>query len=299
MQFPCLAAITGENIPVLCSRHARLRFVVPNVLASLFVQGSNRIIRAPLSLVLFCMLLGTGEAQTPGTPKNKASDIAKDLDTYIRDARKLGLGDAEVRQNAIKAGFKPNLVDVALKTAELSRSAESPDKPDRPDRGVPEQYVIGEADVLQVAVWKQPDASVSSVGVRADGKITLPFIRDVLVAGLTPAEAEAVITNKLKPVYTDADVTVIVREVHSKRIYLVGAVRRQGMVELRYPMTVLQAITEAGGPTEFAKRKKMYVLRTENGKQFRLDFNYDEVIQGRSPEQNVWVISGDYIYIPQ
>jgi polysaccharide export outer membrane protein len=276
-----------------------LAFVVPNVLASLSVRGFDSMIHAPLSLALFCALMGTGLAQTSATPKNKASDIAKDLDTYIRDARKLGLGDGEVRQNAIKAGFKTSLVDMALKTAEPSGSAESSDKSERPDHGVPDEYVIGEADVLQVAVWKEAEASVASVVVRADGKITLPFIKDVAASGLTPAQAETAIATKLKPFYTEPDVTVVVREVHSKKIYLVGAVRKQGVVELRYPMTVLQAITEAGGPTDFAKRKKIYILRTENGKQFRLDFNYDEVIQGKNPEQNVWVRSGDYIYIPQ
>jgi polysaccharide export outer membrane protein len=64
-------------------------------------------------------------------------------------------------------------------------------------------------------------------------------------------------------------------------------------------MTVLQAITEAGGPTDFAKKDKMYVLRTENGKQFRLNFDYKKVIEGQNPEQNVWVRAGDYLYIPQ
>jgi polysaccharide biosynthesis/export protein len=254
-------------------------------------------IRGVLSLVLSCVLLIPAWAQTPAAPKDKATEIAQDLDAYIRDARKLGLSDAQVRQNAIKAGFKPSLVDQALQAPEAAKTAS--DKPDRPDRGVPDEYVIGEADVIQVAVYMIPDASVGSVVVRADGKVTIPFIRDVEISGLTPAEAEALITTKLKPFYTDADVTVIVREVHSKRIYLVGAVRRAGMVELRYPMTVLQAITEAGGPTDFAKKKKMYILRSENGKQFQLKFDYDAVSQGKNPEQNVWVKAGDYIYIPQ
>jgi polysaccharide export outer membrane protein len=254
-------------------------------------------IRGSLSLLLACGLLTTGWAQTPAAPSGKANEVAQDLDTYVREARKLKLTDDLIRQNAIKAGFKPSQVDQALKTPEAPKPV-TPGKPDRPNRGVPDEYIIGEADVLQIAVYMTQEASVASIVVRADGKITLPFIRDIVVAGLTPAQAEALITEDLKPFYTEPDVTVVVREVHSKRIYLVGAVRRPGMVELRYPMTVLQAITEAGGPTDFAKPKKIYILHTENGKQFKFDFNYDEVKIGKNPEQNRWLTAGDYIFIP-
>src|SRR5580692_1705592 len=126
--------------------------------------------RGPLFLVVFGALLGTGLAQTPAAPSSKASEVAKDLDAYIRDARRLGLGDDQLRQNAIKAGFKPNLVEQAMKTAGASEPAETSRTLDRPDRGVPDEYVIGEADILQVAVWKEAEASVASVVVRADGK---------------------------------------------------------------------------------------------------------------------------------
>lgn len=256
-------------------------------------------IRSLLLLGLYSAVAGLAFSQAPSDSKTKSADDGKDLTAYIQQAKQLGLPEDQVRQNAIKAGFKPNLVDEALKSPASIKPPQAPNAPERPNRGVPDEYVIGEADILQVAVWMQPDASVASVTVRADGKVTLPFIKDVVVSGMTPLQAEAVITEKLKPYYTNADVTVVVREVHSKRIYLVGAVRRQGVMELKYPMTVLQAITESGGPSEFAKRKKMYVLHTENGKQFKFDFNYDEVIQGKNPEQNRWLSAGDYIYIPQ
>jgi len=169
----------------------------------------------------------------------------------------------------------------------------------RENRGIPEQYIIGEGDVLQVSVWKEPEASLGSVVVRADGKITMPFIKEIVVAGLSPAQAEQEVTARLKPFITEPDVTIVVREVHSKKIYLVGAVRRTGAVELRYPMTVLQAITEAGGLTDFAKRKNIYILRTQNGTQQKLPFNYQEAIRGDARVQNYWLMPNDMVIVPQ
>jgi len=120
----------------------------------------------------------------------------------------------------------------------------------------PDNYQIGPGDVLQIIVWKEPEATVPQVVVRADGKVGLPFVKEVDLAGLTSAKAEEAITSGLKPFINEPDVTVIVREVHSKRIYMVGAVKREGPIDLKYPMTMLQALSEAGGLTDYAKRKK-------------------------------------------
>jgi len=162
------------------------------------------------------------------------------------------------------------------------------------------QYRIGAGDVLQVIVWKEQDATVPGVVVRADGRIALPFVKEINVSGLTPAQAEGAITDRLKPFINDPDVTVIVREVHSKHIYMVGAVKHEGVIDLKYPMTVLQALSEAGGLTDFAKRKKIYVLRNQNnGQQVKLYFNYDEVIHGQNMAQNIQVTPDDTVVVPQ
>jgi polysaccharide biosynthesis/export protein len=161
-----------------------------------------------------------------------------------------------------------------------------------------DQYVIGAGDILEVIVWKEQDASVPSITVRTDGRITLPFIKEVEVAGFTPPRVEEQITARLKPFINEPDVTVIVREVHSKRIYLVGAVKKEGTIDLKYPMTVLQALSEAGGLTEYAKRKKIYILRTDNGKRVQLPFNYDAVIRGQQMQQNIPVLPDDTIVVP-
>jgi polysaccharide biosynthesis/export protein len=229
--------------------------------------------------------------------KAKVVKVPDDLAEYIQLARSLGLTNEELRLNAIKNGYKPNLVDEALKTI----PAPSPSEKKEEDRGVSNQYVIGEADILGVVVYKEAEASVPTVVVRADGKISLPLIKDVSVSGLTCPEAEALITKKFKDggFYIDPDVSVYVREVHSKFYYLVGAFKKQGPVDLRRPTRVLEAVIEAGGPTEFAKQKRMYVLRTEKGSQFRIEFNYKHLIAGEDPETNIWVRPGDYIYAEQ
>jgi polysaccharide biosynthesis/export protein len=89
-----------------------------------------------------------------------------------------------------------------------------------------------------------------------------------------------------------------VREVHSKHIYLIGAVKKEGSMDLKYPMTILQALSEAGGLTDYAKRKRIYLLRTEGGKQFRFMFNYDVALRGEQMEQNIYVEPNDTIVVP-
>jgi polysaccharide export outer membrane protein len=167
-----------------------------------------------------------------------------------------------------------------------------------PPSVVPDDYQIGPGDVLQIIVWKEQEATVPSVVVRSDGRVGLPFVKEVDLAGLTPAQAEQAITSGLKPFINEPDVTVIVREVHSKRIYMVGAIKHEGPIDLKYPMTMLQALSEAGGLTDYAKRKRIYILRQENGKETRIYFNYDSVIKGEQMEQNIQVMPGDTIVAP-
>jgi polysaccharide export outer membrane protein len=164
--------------------------------------------------------------------------------------------------------------------------------------GMSGQYRIGAGDVLQISVWHEADASVPAVVVRGDGNVSLPLVKDVAVVGLTPAEAEKVIGARLARYIHGADVTVIVREIHSQKIYMVGSVRTVGPVQMTGNMTVLQAITQAGGLTDYAKRKQIYILRTQNGKQTRLPFNYEAVIKGQASEQNIYLFPNDTVVVP-
>jgi polysaccharide export outer membrane protein len=168
----------------------------------------------------------------------------------------------------------------------------------RISRGVPYDYKIGAGDVLQVSVWKEPEASVPSVVVRPDGMISLPLVKDVPVLGLTPKKAEAMIAEELSHFITDANVTVVVAEINSKKIYLVGALKKEGPVAYSYRMSVMQAISEGGGLTDYAKRKKIYVLRSEGGRQTRVPFNYDAVIKGEHMEMNIALLPDDTVVVP-
>lgn len=160
-------------------------------------------------------------------------------------------------------------------------------------------YRIGPGDVLQIDVWKEPDASAAAVTVRPDGRVSVAMIGEVRVAGMTPTQLESVLSEKFGTLIRDARVTVTVREVTSQRIYLIGEVRREGPVRLTGPITVLQALAEAGGITDFAKRNRIYILRASNGRQMRLPFNYDDVVRGQKVEQNVLLFPGDTIVVPR
>jgi len=157
-------------------------------------------------------------------------------------------------------------------------------------------YVIGADDNLHISVWKEPDLT-TSLPVRPDGKISLPLLNDVQAAGLTPMQLADSITEKLKKYIADPRVTVVVTAMNSRRIYVLGEVLHTGAVPLLPNMTVLQALATAGF-TQFANVKGIYVLRTENGKQVKLPFNYKQVVKGADPRQNIALKPGDTVVVP-
>ncbi len=162
----------------------------------------------------------------------------------------------------------------------------------------PEGYRIGPGDVLQVVVWHEPEASAGEVIVRADGKVSLPLIKELVVAGATPQELEQTITIRLAKFVKEPDVTVVPRAINSRRVYIIGAVKKEGPLPLTRPLTVLQALNEVGGLTEYAKKKKIYVLRNQNGKALRFGFDYQMAIRGEHPEQDITLVPDDTIVVP-
>jgi len=191
-----------------------------------------------------------------------------------------------------RAAQSPAKADAGQKPAANAASAPSPD----PASADPE-YVIGPEDVLNVSVWKEEGLS-AAVPVRPDGKISIPLINDVTAAGLTPMQLSSNIKEQLKKYIDDPQVTVTVTQVNSRRVYLVGQVARAGAFQLLPHMTVLQALSSAGGLSEFADQKKIYVLRNHEGKPSRIPFNYKDVLAGIHPEQNIELEPGDTIVVP-
>jgi polysaccharide export outer membrane protein len=157
-------------------------------------------------------------------------------------------------------------------------------------------YVIGPDDVLHIAVWKEADLT-ATLPVRPDGKISLPLLDDVQAAGLTPKQLSESITARLKKYIADPRVTVVVNQINSKRVYMVGEVTHTGPLPLLANMTVLQAISSAG-LTQFANTKGIYVLRTENGRQEKLPVDYKKLVKGEQIEENYLLKPGDTIVVP-
>ena len=161
-----------------------------------------------------------------------------------------------------------------------------------------DEFVIGPGDVLAINVWKEAEIS-KVLTVRSDGRISLPLIGELQSSGLTPRQLEGEITKRLKDYVADPAVTVVVQEIHSQKINVLGMVGHPGSFPLTKPMTVVDAIATAGGFRDFAKQKDLYVLHKEaSGKQTRVPFNYKDVIKGLHPEQNIELQSGDTVVVP-
>jgi polysaccharide export outer membrane protein len=173
-------------------------------------------------------------------------------------------------------------------------AAESPETDPAPV--VEEDYVIGPEDVLQVVVWGEPDLSLS-LKVRPDGKITVPLINDIRVVGLTPMEVRDVIAERLREFIRDPNVTVIVDQINSFRVFFIGEVASQGAISFTRAPTLLQAIAEAGGLTEFAK-KEIVLLRRQDGVEKRFVVNYKQLLAGDPRQENLELRPGDTLIVP-
>jgi polysaccharide biosynthesis/export protein len=160
----------------------------------------------------------------------------------------------------------------------------------------PPDYVIGADDTLHISVWKEPEFT-QTLPVRPDGKISLPLLDDVEAAGTTPMQLSATIREKLKKYIADPRVTVVVTAMNSRRIFVTGEVVHPGAMPLLPNMTILQALASSGF-TQFANLKGIYLLRTQNGQQQKIPFNYKDVVKGKRPEENIMLRPGDTLVVP-
>ena len=164
-----------------------------------------------------------------------------------------------------------------------------------------EPYVIGPEDVLEIAVWNNADLS-RTVPVRPDGKISLPLLHDVEAAGVTPMQLCHTITESLGRFVADPVVSVIVREVHSVKVTVIGEVKTPGRYEMRSRATVLDVLAMAGGLTQYAARGRITVLREDAGTLKQLPFDFDKVtarVAGANTTQlNFCIQPGDIVVVP-
>jgi polysaccharide export outer membrane protein len=186
------------------------------------------------------------------------------------------------------------------KDKDEKKPADKPAKPEVPPTSAltPEErltYIIGVEDELQISVWREPELSTVVV-VRPDGMITLPLINDVKAVGLKTEELQNVLMDKLKNFVNEPQVTVIVRSIRSRKVYLVGEVGHQGTFTINGDMTALELLAAAGGVGPFAKADAIYILREQNGKKIRIPFHYKKAVAGKS--ENVTLQPGDVVVVP-
>jgi polysaccharide biosynthesis/export protein len=157
-----------------------------------------------------------------------------------------------------------------------------------------DEYRIGPEDVLDIVVWRNPDLA-KTVQVRPDGRVSLPLVNDMQAADLTPMQLKAALTKGYAPFITDPEVSVIVKEVHSFKVSVIGMVKTPGRFELRSRATALDALALAGGLTDFAKRDRIVVRRRDGTSAV---VNYSRVIDDAEAKDNIVLQAGDIIIVP-
>ena len=206
-------------------------------------------------------------------------------------------------RSLISTGLAASIVGLAATVPAVSAQSTTPPSGSSAEKGqqvapptLPKDYVIGVQDVLNVVFMNAKELSADVI-VRPDGKISIPLLNDVAAAGLTPEQLASVITKGAAKYVNDPGATVIVKEIHSRKIHVIGEVGRSGSVSLGSEMTVVQALGEAGGFLEGAKKGAVVILRHENGQERRYKFNYNDFVKGKNIQQNIRLLPGDIIIV--
>jgi len=158
-----------------------------------------------------------------------------------------------------------------------------------------EEYLIGKGDVLEINVWKEEELT-RTLKVRVDGKISLPLLDDIQAAGRTPMELKNTIEERLSEFIEGPEVTVIVQN-QTGQYYLIGEVAGTGAYPLQKDLTVVQALAQSGGFTEWSDKDNILILRRDDGQETRIKVDYDEIVSGDAPEQNVLIKPNDTIIV--
>ena len=160
-----------------------------------------------------------------------------------------------------------------------------------------EGYRIGPEDVLQIGVWKN-EAMSRTVPVRPDGMISLPLLNDVKAAGLTPMELRDLLIKSLAEYMPTPEVSVILTDVRSFKVSVIGEVAKPARYELKSWTTVLDVLALAGGLNQFAARNRIVILRPDGKTMQRIPFNYNKVIAAGGEDENIYLRNGDIVLVP-
>ena len=162
---------------------------------------------------------------------------------------------------------------------------------------VSESYLIGPDDLLFIHVWGE-EALSRTIPVRMDGKITMPLIDDVQATGLTTRQLKELLITRLKEFVESPNVTVMVVEANSYKVYVSGQVRTPGVYRLRSETSLLEIIPMAGGFTDWANQRKILIIRRENGREKRITVNYKKIVKGGVPDSDITLKPGDTVIVP-
>ena len=188
------------------------------------------------------------------------------------------------------------LIGCASDAPSVHKLLEMQQTPEKEGAPKPEGYVIKPLDVIDVKVWKEPELSGERL-VRNDGSITLPLVGDFQAAGMTTKQ----LSEKLKTAYKEyieyPEVSVALVRTQLPRIYISGEVAKPGEYEIQPGMKIIQAITLAGGMTEWANKSKIILIRKIKDEEMRFMVNYDDIVSGKDPQQNVLLKAGDVIVV--
>jgi len=162
---------------------------------------------------------------------------------------------------------------------------------------LPADYVVGAEDVLSIKFWREAEMSADVI-VRPDGRISLPLLNDIDVAGLTPEQIRVRVIEAAQKFIEEPNATVVVKAINSRKVYITGNVERPGTFPLLRPTTILQLIAQAGGLREFAKSGDIVVVRNDGGQQLSYSFNYDDLKNRKNLSQNILLKPGDTVIVP-
>lgn len=166
-------------------------------------------------------------------------------------------------------------------------------------RASQQEYMIGPLDQLGISVWRQPELSLPTVAVRLDGKISFPLVDDVVAAGKTPIQLKDELTERLADFVKAPHVTVVVTQINSKNIYVMGEVMREGPILVLGGMRVVDALAMAGGFSAFAGEDRVKVIRSRDGHDpVEFTFDYDDYVNGKDLDQNILLLPGDRVIVP-
>lgn len=208
-----------------------------------------------------------------------------------------------MKATALSLVFSAALLGAALPASAQATNADASAPPPEASAvtGVaqPPGYVIGPDDVIEVIFWKDEQSSSKDVPVRPDGKVSLTLLNEMQAAGLTPEQFRQAVTKAATKYITDPVVSVNIKAINSRRVFITGMVAKPSAYALGQPTTVLQLISMAGGLQEYANKKNITIIRTgKDGETTAYRFNYEDFRKGRNLEQDILLVPGDRVIVP-